>query len=188
MAEQNTDHDHLIYCVWGDLFMKKQLQRELHILSCGISRICLWTILAAFGGILLWVHGGAAPWVFRSCRMPSAVPGLTGCFLIWLAEYALAGCELGIQLLPVYFRRREGLRESLLCLFAYMLALAWYPLFFSVVHAFLSALLLAGVILLHIFLCVQAVRGGRILALPYFISCLLEIYFLSVTISFMLVN
>lgn len=168
--------------------MKKQLRRELHMLSRNTSRICLWTVLAVFGGILLWVHGSAAPWVFRACRIPSAVPGITVCFLLWLAGYALSGCELGVQLLPMYFRGREGLLESLLCLGAYMLTLAWYPLFFSVLHAFLSALLLSGAVILHILLCFRSVRCVRLLALPYFISCLLEIYFLCVTISFVLLN
>ena len=95
------------------------------MLSRSSSRICLWMLLTAFGGILLWIHGSAAPWVFRSCKMPAFAPGLTFCFLLWLVGYALSGCELGLQLLPVYFRGREGMRESLLCLSAYMLTLAW---------------------------------------------------------------
>lgn len=168
--------------------MKKRLQKELHILAASSSRIFLLTILAVFGGILLWVHGSMAPLVFRSCRMPPAVPGFTLCFLMWLVVYALAGCELGIQLLPVYFHGREGLRECLMCLLAYMLTLAWYPLFFSVLHTFLSALLLGVAVFLHFWLCFCSGRRGRILVLPYFLSCLLEIYFLCVTISFMLLN
>ena len=177
------------YIAYGVIFfMKKQLQREWHMLCSNSSHICLWGVLTAFGGILLWVHGSAAPWVFRACLLPPAAPGFTLCFLLWTVGYAVSGCELGIQLLPVYFRSRKGLLESLLCLFAYLLTLAWYPLFFSVLHVFLSVLLLAGAILLHGCLGIRAFLGTRLLTLPYFISCLLEIYFLCVTISFMLLN
>jgi len=168
--------------------MKKRLRKELLLLSRNTARICLWTVLAAFGGILLWVHGSTAPWIFRSCRLPPFAPGFTVCFLLWLAGYAVSGVELGIQLLPAYFRVREGLRESLLCLFAYILTLAWYPLFFSVQHVFLGAVVLTGAIILHGFLGFCSVHSRRLLTLPYFVSCMLEIYFLCVTISFMLLN
>ncbi len=175
--------------MYGVIFLiGKKLGRELQILGREKGRICLWTVLGAFGGILLWVHGSSAPWVFRAGLMPQGVPGFTLFFLLWVTAYALAGCELGIQLLPVCFRCRTGLRESLFCVLAYTLALAWYPLFFSVLHGFLSILVLTAAILLHFLLLIGSFRRFFAASVPYFFSCLLEIYFLCVTIEFLLVN
>lgn len=168
--------------------MDRQWKREMHALTHATSQICFWTVLGAFGGILLWVHGCGAALVYRTGVLPDFVPGHTLCFLLWLLVYALAGCEMGILFLPMYFRCRGGLRDCLFCVLAYMLTLAWYPLFFSLLHTFLCAGLLLTAIFLHICLFVRALRRFSPVMVPYFISCLLESYFLCVTIAFGIVE
>ncbi|MBQ8400918.1 MAG: hypothetical protein IJX14_03220 [Clostridia bacterium] len=168
--------------------MKKQLRKEWLLLSGHTSRIILLISLALLGGILLWVHGTMAPWVFHTTVMPSFAPGFTICFLLWLIVYGLAGLETGILLTPAIFCSREGLRVSAMSGFAYFLTLAWYPLFFSVMHVFLSILALLAALGVHIILLFAFLRRIKLLAGAYFLSSLLESYFLCVTIAFMLLN
>lgn len=188
VPKTHTTRDHRIECLWGDLFMKKQWQREWKMLPRYTSRICFWTVFTAFGGILLWVHGSSAALVYRAGILPSFVPCFTLCFLLWLLAYALTGCALGILLLPASFRIPMGRKESLVCLLTYLLMLSWYPLFFSLLHPFLCTMLLLTAVLLNSWLFVRAVKRLSVVMIPQFFSCLLEIYFLCVTFAVLLVN
>lgn len=169
------------------LFTKKQWQREGKLLCRYGSRICFWIVFAAFGGILLWVHGSAAL-VYHAGLLPSCVPTLTICFLLWLLAYALSGCTLGFLLLPPCFHTSTGRREGMLCLLIYLLQLIWYPLFFSMLHPFLCILSLGTAVILQIWLLICSIRRFSLIMIAQFLSCLLEIYFLYVTFAVLLVN
>jgi len=152
------------------------------------SRLCVCAVLAMFGGILLWVQGSAAPWVYRSTCMPAFAPGFTLCFLLWLVVYGLAGLGLGILLLPPCFREAGGLRYSALCLLAYMMTLAWYPLFFSFWHSLLAAAVLGCGVVIHMYLLWKLGRRWM-LAVPIFgILSVMEVYFVIMTVAYVLIN
>lgn len=169
------------------IFVGEQWKREWKLLCRYGSRICFWIVFAAFGGILLWVHGNAAL-VYQTGLLPTGVPALIVCFLLWLLAYALCGCTLGFLLLPPCFRTDTGRREGMLCLFIYLLQLLWYPLFFSMLHPFLCIFSLGAAVLLQIWMLVCSVRRFSLIMIAQFLSCLLEIYFLYVTFAVLLVH
>ena len=53
---------------------------------------------------------------------------------------------------PPCFREAGGLRYSALCLLAYMMTLAWYPLFFSFWHSLLAAAGVGCGVVIHMYL------------------------------------
>lgn len=168
--------------------MKKRLVQELRFLTENSSCICLWMVLAAFGGCLIWVHGSMASWVFRSCRMPAGTPSFTVFFLLWLLLYCLHGAGVGISILIPCRNYKIQLRCLAVSLLSYLLTLAWYPLFFSVLHSMMAFLVLFAACILQSAACLSLVRNCRIILLLYFLTSLLEMYFLYVTIAFGLAN
>ncbi len=162
------------------------------MLSASLSRLCIWAGLTMAGGILLWVNGVAGPIRFRTLGSVAGLPGFSVFFLMWLAQYALCGLSLGICLLPVGCRRCGvrfyDCRFAWYSAVAYLLLLAWYPLFFSVFHGFLASLVLTAAIVCHGVLLLRLGRGV-LCAIPVHVFTILgEIYFLYVTISSNLLN
>ena len=164
--------------------MKKRIQREIQLLVEKKSLVILWGILAAAGGILLWVHGSMAPWIFRVCRKPAGVPCFTVFFLFWLVLYSLHGIGWGLESLLNCQGFRRNYVVALAEIVSYILVLAWYPLFFSVLHSFLASLVLICALILDTIVFLHKRRCSSILWLAYFFTALLEIYFLYVTIAF----
>ena len=168
--------------------MRRQIQGEWNFLMKNNSRICVCAVLTAFCGILMWVHGSMAPWIYRYVAEVPFTPVFTVFFLAWLLLYGLTGFIMGIFLLPVCFRSQQGLRCSVLCGLSFILMLAWYPLFFSVLHGFLAFLTLFCAFLINICLTVCTSRYLKIVTPFCIFTALLEIYFLYVTIAFILLN
>ncbi len=172
--------------------MKKRLAAEWRMLSAAISRLCIWVGLTAAGGILLWVNGVMGPIRFRSLHHVAGLPGFTVFFLLWLVQYALCGVSLGICLLPGGGRGFKNSPHRYCCgwysALAYLLLLTWYPLFFSLFHGVLAALVLAAAIGCHTVLLLRL--GRRLMCtIPLHVFTILgEFYFLYVTISSNLLN
>jgi len=168
--------------------MKKQLHHEIQCLTVNSSFIGLWAVLAAFGGCLMWVHGSMAPWIFRTHRMPAGTPAFTVFFLLWLLLYGLQGTCMGVTVL--YVKRQYHL--SIQCLFGnvliYILLLAWYPLFFSVLHCIMAVISLGCSVILQTFFLKKYLHYSKVSFFLCFLTILLEIYFLYVTIAFELAN
>lgn len=164
--------------------MRKRICREWELLSGRISLLCLCIFLTAFGGILMWVHGGLAAWVYKALPENLPLPGFSFFFLLWLMLYGLLGAMLFLTVLPV--NREYPLRGCALCLLSYIFILAWYPLFFSVLHGFLALLSLLCAWALHCFWGRLYWKQCVLARLLIFFTSLLEIYFLCVTISFLL--
>ncbi|MBQ7921109.1 MAG: hypothetical protein IJ325_00835 [Clostridia bacterium] len=157
------------------------LQRYIGLLA-GIS------FFTAFGGVLLWVNGSAAPVVFRVTNIPTILPGITICFLLWLLIYGLAGLKIGYSLISTVINKCGLLQTVTKEILAYILLLAWYPLFFSVVHAFFAAVVLCTAIGIQLWSFLTG-RRGYFICLPITIlQIVLEIYFVLITVTYILIN
>jgi len=148
------------------------------------SLLILWAFLTAAGGILMWVKGSMAPWLFRSCQMPAGTPGFTAFFLLWILLYGLYGVEGGMTCLFLGSAGLADLLASLAGCLSYILLLSWYPLFFSILHGILAALVLFFASILHTVAFLRFRFSSCILWTVHFFASLLELYFLYVTIAF----
>jgi len=171
--------------------MRKQIRRELIVLAEHSSLISLCAVLAAFGGILMWVHGSMAVWVFRALKMPSFVPGFTVFFLLWLLLYGLYGAVTAMLIMNhtvPWKTTGSALKAVAGSIMVYVVLLAWYPLFFSVIHSLLAIPVLLAAAVLRNLICIKHSRCFLLLIPVSIFAGLLEIYFLCVTISFVLAN
>lgn len=153
---------------------------------CG-GHIPLYAALAfvtAFCGILLWVNGVAAPIVFRIAVIPCAVLGLTGHFVLWLILYGLFGWLLGMLLTT------PGIScvEPSLTVIAYTLCLAWYPVFFSLLHTAFALLLLLISLTVSIILLLRCLRRTILCTICTLSVLALEIGFFGWTVLFLVRN
>ncbi len=158
-------------------------------MSAWLKQLLIWVGITAVGGILLWVNGVMGPIRYRTMTHIPGLPSFTVFFLLWLLLYGLCGLILGMSFLTCVNTCDRGrgqgrLGNGVWCsLMAYLFLLAWYPLFFSMFHGFLSALVLLAAVGCHV---VVLWRLGRHLLLAFPLACFTiigEIYFLYVTIS-----
>ena len=168
--------------------MFRRFRRELGIFRRYPGVLAAAAFLGAFGGILLWVNGTAAPLVYRMTNMPKAAPGFTLCFLLWLAVYGLAGFQIGCALVPPLLKKCGTLRYAAVSVIVYTLLLAWYPLFFSIVHGvFACIVLLLSIGLQLYFFFALAIRVCTLI-LPACLLLFLEGYFFVITFLYILAN
>ncbi len=162
------------------------------MLCCCLNRLLIWVCITAAGGILLWVNGVMGPVRYRMLSPIPGLPGFTGFFLLWLLEYGLCGFLLGICLLPCgtpnHKRCSKRMRNAGTAVMAYLFLLAWYPLFFSIFHGFLSALVLSAAVCCHLVVLYRCARGLFLMVPLCFLTIMGEFYFLYVTISSNLLN
>ena len=179
--------NHLIHS-YGVIFMFRLMRLEWCTLQKYIRFIVGISFCTTFGGVLLWVNGSAAPIVFRATNIPTMAPGFTVFFLLWLVLYALTGMKIGCTfLLASIFRYKSLLYTTGECI-AYILLLAWYPLFFSVVHCFFSIVVLSISAVLQICLLFSRCRKFYICIPITLLQILMEVYFILISISYMLIN
>jgi len=172
----------------GVIFMWRRLRFELSVLQKYIVFLIGISFLTAFGGILLWVNGSAAPIVFRATAMPSCAPGFTFCFIIWLIIYALSGLKIGCTIIPTVIYRCSCFQNITGECLSFILLLAWYPLFFSVVHAFFAAFVLFIYSVLQIVMLFAHSRKFLI-SLPLTILLVsASLYFLLITVIHAAIN
>ena len=168
--------------------MIQRAKKEWCILKEYMSVLIFMTVLFVLGGILLWVHGSAAPWVFRNTRLPSFAPGFTISFFLWIILYALSGMLTGVTLLSPMLEKGKNWYVPLLGILGYIFLLAWYPLFFSVLHTGLALVVLAAAVGIHVTLLVQWHRYSGITWLLSVGQILLEGYLVFCTFMYILLN
>ncbi len=168
--------------------MKRRYKRECSYLASHNSRIGVIAVLVAFCGILMWVHGSMAPWLYQTVSEVPGTPNFTVFFLLWLLLYGCLGFLIAVYMLPAVFHSKPGLFCWAVTTLIYILLLAWYPLFFSGLHIFLACSVLFTACILQVFSLRYSLPLIRIMLPVQFLTILLEIYFLYVTISFLLLK
>lgn len=164
--------------------MGKQLPREWRRFCCHITVYAVLAFVTAFCGILLWVNGTTAPILFHTAVIPWTVFGLSGHFVTWLILYALFGWLVGM-LLTV-----PGIPYVLpsLAVVAYLLCLAWYPVFFSFWHTVCALCLLVVAIFLCIALTLRVLQHSILCFVCAITVLILEMYFMVWTVMFIVSN
>ena len=164
--------------------MGRKRAREYRSCREHIPLYAALAFVTAFCGILLWVNGAAAPIVFRTAVIPCAILGLTGHFVLWLLLYGLFGWLLGMLLAS------PGITcaEPSLAVIAYTLCLAWYPVFFSLLHTAFALLLLLLALAVSVILWLRCLRRTVLCTLCALPVLALEIWFLVWTVLFLIRN
>jgi len=168
--------------------MLQRIRCELRVFKQYPGVLAGIAFLSTFGGILLWVNGTTAPLIFRITNIPSFAPGFTVTFLLWLLLYALAGLQFGCILVYPMFGKCYPFKNACLAVLVYTLLMAWYPLFFSVVHVFFAAAVLVLAICLQIYMSILLYGRVFIIFLLAILQIFVEMYFVFISVAYMFLN
>jgi len=163
-------------------------RRETAFLLRHMGLITGCAFISAMLGTMMWINGRGVWFVMHCTRLPECALPLSVLYCLWLAVYGISGAVFPLALL-IETRIKSCLPPAVITLgISYVLALLWFPLFFSAQFVFPSLCILILSLCAISITIFKSFTKSLWLTTGCVVICCVELYFMIFTFQYFLLN